>query len=108
MGDEDKNNESNILDNSIFRINKTCIDCEDYEATYDEIGRLNCYMCGLTSHGCKHNEKVQAEELYKMSKGYKWICYDCTKDTDRIREGNMGWEREEDTEENTIKKVANM
>ena len=39
-----------------------------------------------------------------MSKGYKWICYDCTKDTDRIREGNMGWEREEDTEENTTKK----
>ena len=58
MRDEDKNNESNILDNSIFRINKTCIDCdEDYEATYDEIGRLNCYICGLTSHGCKHNEK---------------------------------------------------
>ena len=46
MGDEDKNSESNILDNSIFRINKTCIDCdEEYEATYDEIGRLNCCIC---------------------------------------------------------------
>ena len=39
-----------------------------------------------------------------MSKGYKWICYECTKDTDRIREVNMGWDREEDTEENRIKK----
>ena len=72
MGDEDKDMESNILDNSIFRINKTCIYCdEDYEATYSEAGRLNCYRCGLTSHGCKHNEKVHATELYKMSKGYK-------------------------------------
>merc|ERR1712002_199998 len=103
--DEDRNNESNILDNSIFRIYKTCIDCDgDYEATYDEIGRLNCYVCGLTSHGCKPNDKVQAEKLYKMSKGYKWICYDCTKETDRRREGNKGWEGEEDTEVITTKK----
>ena len=102
---EDKNNESNILDNSIFRIYKTCIDCDgDYEATYDEIGRLNCYVCGLTSHGCKPNDKVQAEKLYNMSKGYKWICYDCTKETDRRREGNKGWEGEEDTEVITTKK----
>merc|ERR1712121_94820 len=28
MGDEDKNNECNILENSIFRINKICLDCE--------------------------------------------------------------------------------
>ena len=80
MGDEDKNNDSDILENSIFRITKTCIDCEqDYEATYDELGRLNCYICGLTSHGCKYNEKIQSVELYKMSKGYKWICNECTK-----------------------------
>ena len=105
-GRQDKGKESNILDNSIFRINKTCIDCkEDYEATYSETGRLNCHMCGLTSHGCKPNEKVQAAELYKMSKGYKWICYDCTKDMDRIREENMRWDRDEETEENRIKKI---
>ena len=109
MGDEDNEMEGYILDNSIFRIKKTCIYCdEDYEEKYSETGRLNCHMCRLTSHGCKHNEKVQAAEVYKMSKGYKWICYDCTKEVDRIREENMGWDKEENTEENRTKIIANM
>merc|ERR1712033_72807 len=104
MGDEDKGSDSDILENSIFRINKICIDCEeDYEATYNELGRLNCYICGLTSHGCKNKDKVQAAELYRMSKGYKWMCYECTKNIEIIRERNMEWDKEEETEDNTKK-----
>ena len=114
MGDEDKGSDSDILEdkgsdsdifeNLIFRINKNCIDCEeDYEATYNELGRLNCYICGLTSHGCKIKDKVQAAELYSMSKGYKWMCYECTKDLETIRVRNMEWDKEEETEENTKK-----
>merc|ERR1712121_329418 len=104
MGDEDKGSDSDILENSIFRINQICIDCEeDYEATYNELGRLNCYICGLTSHGCKNRDKIQAVELYRMSKGYKWMCYECTKNIEIIRARNMEWDEdeEEETEENT-------
>ena len=75
-----------------FLKDKICIDCdEEYEAVYNEIGRLNCHVCGLTSHGCKHGERVQAAELYDMSKGYKWICYECTKEVEILgKEQKMG------------------
>ena len=70
---------SDLLSDPVFKIDKTCIDCDvEYEAKYHEIGGLNCHVCGLTSHGCKPNEKVQAAELCGMSKGYKWLCYDST------------------------------
>ena len=71
---------SNLLSDPVFKIDKTCIDCDvEYEARYHEIGGLNCHVCGLTSHGCKPNKKMQAAELCGMSKGYKWLCYECTK-----------------------------
>ena len=89
-----------------FKIDKTCIDCDvEYEAKYHEIGGLNCHVCGLTSHGCKPNEKVQAAELCGMSKGYKWLCYDCTKEVKLIKEKNRNWE--EGLEEHTKKNAVN-
>merc|ERR1711888_553775 len=52
----EKEGENDILGNSVFRIEETCIDCdEEYEAVYHEIGGLNCHVCGLTSHGCKYS-----------------------------------------------------
>ena len=63
---------SDLLSDPVFKIDKTCIDCDvDYEAKCHEIGGLNSHVCGLTSQGCKRNEKVQAAELCGMSKGYK-------------------------------------
>ena len=91
-----------LLSDPVFKIDKTCIDCDvDYEAKYHEIGGLNCHVCGLTSHGCKPNEKMQAAELCGMSKGYKWLCYDCTKEVKLIKEKNKNWE--EGLEEHTKK-----
>ena len=74
----------------VSKIDKSCIDCdEEYEAMYHEIGKLNSHVCGLTSHGCKHNERIQAEELYEMSKDYKWLCYECTKEVKKLKRGKL-------------------
>ena len=81
----EKEGENDILGNSVFRIEKTCVDCdEEYEAVYYEIGGLNCHVCGLSSHGCKYDEIISAAELYKRSKGYKWLCYECTKEVELL------------------------
>ena len=101
-GNEHIRRGSSILNLSIFKIHKRCIDCDgEYEAIYNEIGGLNCWVCGLTTHGCRHNQKVQEAELYKISKGYKWMCYGCTKDVESLREENRGWRGEEETEKNS-------
>lgn len=100
-GNEHIRRGSSILNLSIFKIHKRCIDCDgEYEAIYNEIGGLNCWVCGLTTHGCRHNQKVQEADLYKMSKGYKWMCYDCTKEVESLREENRRWKGEEETEKN--------
>ena len=79
----EKEGENDILGNSVFRIEKTCIDCdEEYEAVYHEIGGLNCHVCGLSSHGCKYDEIISTAELYKRSTVYKWLCYECTKEVE--------------------------
>ena len=98
-GNEHIRRGSSILNLSIFKIHKRCIDCDgEYEAIYNEIGGLNCWVCGLTTHGCRHNQKVQEAELFKISKGYKWMCYDCTKEVESLREENWGWKGEEEIE----------
>ena len=98
-GNEHIRRGSSILNLSIFKIHERCIDCDgEYEAIYNEIGSLNCWVCGLTTHGCRHNQKVQEAELYKISKGYKWMCYGCTKKIESLREENQGWRGEEETE----------
>ena len=48
---------------------------------------------------------VQVAELYEMSKGYKWICYECTKEVEILREKNKKWE--EGLDENIKKNTEN-
>ena len=59
---------------------KTCIDCnEEYDAIYKGMIGTKCERCGVNSHGCKGMEEKREEELYKISKGYIWLCLDCKK-----------------------------
>ena len=44
---------------------------------------------------------MQAAELYEMSKGYKWLHYECTKEVELIKE------KTNKLEENTKKKAEN-
>ena len=97
-------NYSNILETQIF---KTCIDCqENYEANYDEPGELNCWICGLTCHGCKSHQKKQETELYNISKGYTWLCHECKKEIKTLKKNQNLEEVEGDAEEHPPEKNA--
>ena len=81
------------------QILKVCIDClEDYEATYDELGVINCWSCGLASHGCRSHQKTQVMELYKISKGHIWLCYECKREALTLKKKNQNWEEEVEVE----------
>ena len=52
-----------------------------------------------------YNERILAAELYKRSKGYKWLCYECIKEVELIKDKKKKWE--ERLEENTKKNAEN-
>merc|ERR1711874_425678 len=81
-----------VIETQIF---KMCIDFqEDYEATYDDPGVLNCWICGLACHGCRSHQKTQEMELYMISKGHIWLCYECKKEALILKKKNENWEGE--------------
>ena len=93
-----------ILETQIF---KPCVDChENYEAIYDEPGELNCWICGLTCHGCKGRQKKQETELYNISKGYTWLCHECKKEVKTLKKKNQNWEEVEGEVEHPPEKNA--
>merc|ERR1711874_176760 len=77
------------------QILKMCINCqEDYEATHDDPGVLNCWICGLACHGCRSHQKTREMELYMISKGHTWLCHECKKEALTLKKKNENWEGE--------------
>ena len=91
-----------VFETKIF---KKCIDCyDDYEAIYDDLSMVNCWLCGLACHGCRNQQKTQEADLYMQSRGNVWVCYECKKEAPILKKKNENWE--EETEQPPEKKAG--
>merc|ERR1712076_37690 len=81
------------------------VDCyDDYEAIYDDLSMVNCWLCGLACHGCRNQQKTQEADLYMQSRGNVWVCYECKKEAPVLKKKNENWE--EETEQPPEKKAG--
>merc|ERR1711874_53709 len=45
-------------------------------------------------HGCRSHQKTRERELFMISKGHIWLCYECKKEALILKKKNENWEGE--------------